>query len=99
MQEDDWAAGLVKSMTVFLNGEAITEPGPRGEKLRDDSFLLLFNGDRSDFAFTLPGATFGNRWEVVLDTVMPRVDDGREVKADGEMDMVNHSLVVLRRLQ
>jgi glycogen operon protein len=99
MQEEDWAAGLAKSMTVFLNGDAITEPGLRGEKLRDDSFLLLFNGDRSDFVFTLPGATFGNRWEIVLDTVTPRVDHGREVKADGEIDMMNHSLVVLRRLQ
>jgi glycogen operon protein len=99
MQEEDWAAGVAKSMTVFLNGDAITEPGLRGEKLRDDSFLLLFNGDRSDFVFTLPGATFGNRWEIVLDTVTPGVDDGREVKSDGEIDMMNHSLVVLRRLQ
>ncbi|HEX6232772.1 MAG TPA: glycogen debranching protein GlgX [Jiangellaceae bacterium] len=99
MQEDDWAAGLARSVTVFLNGDAITEPGPRGEKLRDDSFLLLFNGERSDLVFALPGVAFGTRWEVVLDTATPQVDDAREVKADGEIDMLQHSLVVLRRIQ
>ena len=99
MQEDNWAAGLARSVTVFLNGDAITEPGPRGEKLRDDSFLLLFNGERSDLVFTLPGVAFGTRWEVVLDTATPHVDDAREVKADSEIDMLHHSLVVLRRIQ
>src|SRR5581483_12442940 len=30
MTEQDWHAGYAKSLAVFLNGEAITEPDPRG---------------------------------------------------------------------
>src|ERR1700678_3014516 len=38
MTGDDWDAGFTKSLTVFLNGDAITEPGRRGEPIKDDSF-------------------------------------------------------------
>ena len=30
MNDDDWEAGFAKSLTVFLNGRAITEPDRRG---------------------------------------------------------------------
>ena len=43
MTQDDWQAAHAKAMTVFLNGDAISEPGPRGERISDDSFLLMFN--------------------------------------------------------
>ena len=37
----------------------ITEPGPRGEQITDDSFLLLFNAGHEDVTFTLPGRPYG----------------------------------------
>jgi pullulanase/glycogen debranching enzyme len=43
MTDTDWHAGYSKSLAVFVNGDAITEPGHRGEKIKDDSFLLLIN--------------------------------------------------------
>jgi hypothetical protein len=43
MTDGDWAAGFAKSLAVFLNGDAISEPDPRGERIGDESFLLLFN--------------------------------------------------------
>ena len=56
MTEDDWAAGYAKSLTVFLNGDAISEPDPRGERIRDDSFLLLFNAQPSGSGVHRPAA-------------------------------------------
>jgi glycogen operon protein len=97
MSEADWAAGVAQSMTVFLNGDAILEPGPRGEKVRDDSFLLLFNGHVEDLVFTMPDVTFGAAWEIVFDTAAPQAAPGRAVKAEGGVDVMHHSLVVLRR--
>jgi hypothetical protein len=55
-------------MGVFLNGDAITEPAPRGERVRDETFLLLFSADSQPARFTLPAEDFGRSWEVVLDT-------------------------------
>ena len=71
MTDDDWAAGFAKSLTVFLNGDAITEPDPRGERIRDDSFLLLFNASELDLEFTVPPQRYGEQWVKVLDTALP----------------------------
>jgi isoamylase len=68
MQDSDWKTGYAKAMGVFLNGDAITEPDPRGQRVRGDSFLLLFSADGQPTRFTLPGPAFGARWEAVLDT-------------------------------
>ena len=68
MTQADWAAGYAKSLAVFLNGEAISEPAPRGEKITDASFLLLFNAHSNPVTFTLPEASLAVGWEVVIDT-------------------------------
>ncbi len=43
MAHRDWNSAQASALTVFLNGNAISEPGPRGERITDDSFLLMFN--------------------------------------------------------
>ncbi len=63
MTDQDWNVGFAKSLGVFLNGDAITEPDPRGRRVRDDSFLLLINAGSEPVEFTLPGAEYGERWE------------------------------------
>jgi glycogen operon protein len=68
MTAGDWHIGYAKSLMVYLNGDAITEPGPRGERIVDDSFLLLINAHHEDMTFTLPGEEFGATWLPVLDT-------------------------------
>ncbi len=68
MTDADWNAGHSKAIAVFLNGDAITEPDPRGQRVVDDSFLLLFNAHSDPVRFTLPEERFGKAWDVVLDT-------------------------------
>ena len=74
MSEADWDAGFAKSLTVFLNGDAISEPGPRGEPIVDDSFLLMFNAAEHDLEFTVPPPGYGEHWVTELDTSDPRPD-------------------------
>ena len=68
MTDADWRAGYSRSLAVFLNGEAITEPGTRGEPVRDNDFLLLFNAHSDPVRFVLPGADHADGWHVVVDT-------------------------------
>jgi isoamylase len=68
MTGDDWAAGFGKSLSVFLNGDAISEPDPRGERIRDESFLLLFNASELDLEFCIPPQRYGEQWVKVLDS-------------------------------
>jgi len=66
----------------------------RGEELRDDSFLLLFNAHYEDLAFRLPARRFGTRWEAVLATGRydcKRLAPGEDVAVEAR------SIVVLRR--
>jgi glycogen operon protein len=99
MTEQDWDAGLGQSLTVFLNGGAITEADRRGQPIRDDSFVLLFNAGATEFKFALPPARYGEAWEKVLDTAVPaqRPEDPVTVKAGGLVPVRDRSLQVFRR--
>ena len=68
MTDADWLDGYARSLAVFLNGDAITEPGPRGEPVRDTHFLLLFNAHSDAVKFVLPGADHAGGWHAVVDT-------------------------------
>ena len=68
MTDADWQDGYARSLAVFLNGDAITEPGPRGEPVRDTHFLLLFNAHSDAVKFVLPGADHPGGWHAVVDT-------------------------------
>ena len=51
MSEQDWSNGGLKSVMVFLNGCAIAGTDAKGERIVDDSFLLLFNAHDQAGAF------------------------------------------------
>jgi glycogen operon protein len=100
MTDEDWHAGYAKSLMVFLNGEAITEPDPRGRPVRDDSFLILINAHSETMDFSLPGTEFGERWEFSLDTTRSPMEwmAAGTVKAGDQIEVADRSLAVLRRI-
>jgi len=97
--DHDWRSG-VRSMAVFLNGQAISEPDPRGERITDDRFLLLFNADPDAVSFMLPGVRFGREWEILIDTFGPKVPvlhgDLPMLAARSHAKVTGRSVVVLR---
>jgi isoamylase len=97
MTDEDWDVGFARSVMVFLNGEAINTPDPRGERIRDDSFLLLFNAGHEDLSFRLPDEEFGDRWEVVIDTTAPLHVSDEGHKPGNEIEVEARAMVVLRR--
>jgi isoamylase len=99
MTGDDWDAGFTKSLTVFLNGDAITEPGRRGEPIKDDSFLLLINASEIDLDFTIVPAAYGEQWHKLLDTAELhfRHDDTETQKPGDEITVTSRSLQLLSR--
>jgi len=98
MSDEDWETGFAKSLGVFLNGLALPDPDPRGHRLTDDSFLLLFNGHHGDVSFELPGGDWGNRWVTEFDTGAP--DGWPETLSAGAKVVVSaRSLQVLRRVK
>ncbi|MER6396782.1 glycogen debranching protein GlgX [Kitasatospora sp. NPDC001603] len=99
MTKRNWGASYAKSLTVFLNGYAISEPDRRGGRIVDDSFLLMFNAHFEPLEFTVP-ADHGQEWQVVVDTAQPRLPapgTGARVKAGDALSLVDRSLMVLQR--
>ncbi|MEV1203548.1 glycogen debranching protein GlgX [Microbispora rosea] len=75
MTDGDWHTGYAKSLAVYVNGDAISEPGPRGERITDETFLLLINAHHENLTFALPGPELGAAWRPVLDTADEDVRD------------------------
>jgi glycogen operon protein len=98
MTEADWRASYAKSVAVFLNGSAITEPDPRGDRVTDRKFLLLFNAGADPITFTIPEARLGTDWEIVIDTETPRGDpkDAIGFLPKTKVEVASHAIVVLR---
>ncbi len=98
MTEADWRASYAKSVAVFLNGAAITEPDPRGDPVTDRKFLLLFNAGAEPITFTIPEARLGADWEIVLDTVSPRGDpvDAIGFLPKPKLEVAGRAVIALR---
>jgi isoamylase len=98
MTEQDWNMAFAKALAVFLNGEGIPSRGRRGERIMDDSFLLLFNAGAEPVEFTISPALDRRPWEAVLDTVTGFASaEGAPVPAGARVPVEGHAIVVLFR--
>ncbi|OBH02028.1 glycogen debranching enzyme GlgX [Mycobacterium sp. E2699] len=97
MTHEDWGESIHKCVAVFLNGDAITAPNARGERVVDDSFLLCFNAGEEPIQFVMPKADYAQEWTVELDTIDPVGDAEAVVKAEEKVSLPSRALLVLRK--
>jgi glycogen operon protein len=100
MTDDDWNVGYARSVGIFLNGQAIPDHNELGERITDDSFLLLINAHHQPVAFTLPDERHGRVWEVMVDTADPLLANARRKARDcvpgGRLRVAGRAMLVLR---
>ena len=94
MTEEDWSVGSAKSVMIFLNGAALAGRGPRGEKIEDDSFLLLFNAHGEPVEFTLACVAGPRRWFAVVDTTSHLPPARPPVRSGQRLTIDSRSMVV-----
>jgi isoamylase len=97
MTPEDWGSAFGRSITVFLNGEAIPEPDARGFPVVDDSFLLCFNGHDEELDFVVPEGNYGKQWAACLDTADPVGATSLVVATGEKISLAGRSVIVLRR--
>jgi glycogen operon protein len=71
MSDDDWNNPQARWLGLRLAGDAIEEVDARGNRIVDDTLLLLLNAHHEPVTFVLPAYRPSVRWEVVLDTRNP----------------------------
>ncbi len=100
MTEEDWRNGYARAMTVFLNGERIMEPDTRGQRVVDDSFLVVFNAHHEPLDITVPPPEYGTWWSVLIDTAedgSAAIEAGDTYSPGDRLPVAARSMLVLRR--
>lgn len=95
MDEMHWNSHFAKSLGIYLNGQGIRAPGPKGERIVDDSFYLLFNGHHDVLPFTLPPKRYAPEWNVILNTATGAFDSSELYAAGDTLNVEGRSILLL----
>jgi glycogen operon protein len=95
MTAGDWFDDDLHTFGMFVSGSPLRAPGPRGEELRDASFLLWFHAHPEPGKAVLPANDWVAAGEVVLSTD-PAHPVGERIEAGDMLDLGPRTMVVLR---
>lgn len=99
MREEQWNEGFAKAIAIFLNGEEISTPGERGERIIDNNFLLFFNAHHAHLDFFIPEDLRYLAWETLIDTQEQRfMQYGKRYTGNQTISVMERSVVVLQQL-
>ena len=97
MADVDWKNPGTRALGLRLAGDAIDEVDERGERIVDDTFLILINSFWEPVPFVLPAHKSGVRWEPLLDTreaAAPQT--ARALRGGATYDLDARSLALFR---
>ncbi len=94
MTDEDWNAGMARTLGVFLNGHGISTPGPHGEPIIDDDVFIVLNADPEAVEFVLPPEVEG-AWQLCMDSDRGWIDEPGDV--EGTVTVQGRSLQVWTR--
>ena len=80
---------------MYLSGQGIRTRGPRGERIVDESFLLILHAGDDDTTFRLPGPPWAESYVAELDTAAPD-ERLRDLKAGEDLALIARSAALLR---
>ncbi len=101
MSPEDWDFEFGKALMVYLNGNAITETTARGERITDDSFIMIFNAHHEEIEFTLPKKDLGASWRLIVDTSDSGgyPDEEKLIAAEGSIVVQPRTSLILRQTE
>jgi glycogen operon protein len=98
MTEEDWANAESRTFGLILAGNAVDEIDERGNRIIDDTLLLLLNAGHKPVPFMLPGSTAKTQWQVLLDTREGMARRPRRVTKGAAYNLEARSLALFRQL-
>jgi isoamylase len=97
MTEEDWNNSETRCFGLRLAGDAIDEVDRRGDRVSDETLLILLNAHYEPVPFVLPGHRRQLRWELLIDT---RLEAGRDpdrvLRAAAVFELQGRSLALFR---
>ncbi|MDB5694427.1 MAG: glgX, partial [Alphaproteobacteria bacterium] len=97
MNDADWNSSHVKCLGMLLGGDTLDVRDSRGNPIKDDTFLLLFNAHYTPVRFILAGKE-NIGWEMLIDTRLERgfLSTPAGLASGDELELEARSIVVLR---
>jgi glycogen operon protein len=95
MSYADWASPAARTLGVYLSGQALRSHGPRGERMVDDSFLLVLHAGDERCEIRLPASPWAAAYDVVVDT-SEQLQPGEVFDATKPVTLADRSLLLLR---
>jgi glycogen operon protein len=96
LTDEHWFDPSVDTLGMYLDGGGIRTRGPRGERVSDDSFLLLLHLGAEDAEVVLPGPPWAQRWAVEVDTAAEDGLGGAEHAGGGSLTVGGRTTLLLR---
>ena len=98
MSDEDWNNPENRSFGLRLAGDAIEELDDRGNRIVDDTLLILLNAHHEAVPFILPAHRRKVRWQVLLDTSESTLSKTthRSIRGGEAYELKGRSLVLLR---
>ncbi|HEX9787592.1 MAG TPA: glycogen debranching enzyme GlgX, partial [Candidatus Binatia bacterium] len=83
MSDEEWNNPETRCFGLRLAGDAIEDLDDGGNRIVDDTLLILLNAHHEPIPFTLPAHRRKVRWQVVFDTYEPRIDRKKQRRMRG----------------
>ena len=97
MPEDSWNHDFAKSLGVYFNGNGIRCVDYNGNRIKDDSFYIIFNAHHESLQYSLPSEKCGDGWKKIIDTSNGFIGEEDEIFEPGSSIQVqSRSVMVLR---
>ncbi len=98
MDDADWHDGSLHSFGMLLEGNRIQRTDDRGNRLLDDTFLVLFNALPDPVSFSLPDQSLheARGWIMALNSIRADMDIGDHVETGSTINVPGRTLWVLK---
>jgi glycogen operon protein len=96
MTGQDWdEGGWMRTIGMFLSGEAPEIRDPNGARVTDDDFLVLLNSHHEPVDFHLPKELSARQWAVAFDTSRQELRESSETLTEAVFHLQARCLAVL----
>jgi glycogen operon protein len=99
MDDPDWHDASLHTMGMLLQGDRIHRNDMRGNPIKDDTFLLLFNALDESLSFTLPSSSLQGLqgWIMALKSMEgDGLEEGSQVEAGETIELPPRTLWVFQ---
>lgn len=94
MPDEAWDNDTAKSLAVYLDGRGIRSVDPKGNKIYDDHFYVIFNAHHEPIDYKLPNEKYGSKWTKVLNTDDAQVEDENGYQPGDVIKVAGRSVVL-----